>query len=142
MNKAKFIRSAKLLEIKQGADRLVDDLQELIAYDLTDEAVTLFNNFIHEVAYMTVFEPALRYWLNSDGNIVWASTRNELEFHDNEFPLKEISMEDYQELRRKEWAQLNPTKLTEETPNASKEKNSESIHSCDCNCDKCRGHFI
>lgn len=86
---------------------------------IADEIEAIYNNLADDVIRLSCFEPGLRYWQGKHD--VWASTRDESGV------AEEITMEDFQELRRQEWAQLSPTNPQPEVPtNEQKESSNHS----------------
>lgn len=60
-----------------------------------------FSRLVEQAQQISCYEPGLRYWQLAKGT-VWASTLDEATLRN----IKEISYEDFQELRKAEWAQL------------------------------------
>lgn len=73
----------------------------------------MYDDLCEEVLQLSVFEPGLRYWMQKSWPFhVWASTLDEATngHRDGSTPApQEISYEDYQELRKQEYARLTPT---------------------------------
>lgn len=105
-----YRRGEKLLKLKNSITSMMNEIDDLLTNGYVDQAFHKMDKFATEVMHMEVYEPGLRYWMTEvEFPIVWASTRDEIKYY--HVPnIKEISKEDYYELRSQEWAKLDTTK--------------------------------
>lgn len=75
------------------------------AEELAEQMFQMYFKLAEEVKRVSCFEPGLRYW--QLGTTVWASTLDEGALRN----IPEISYEDFQKLRKAEWANVTEASL-------------------------------